>query len=239
MTDTAATRITAALQAATTTTTPGDRTAAWHLAELIAADWSARPLTPDDGYPETDLEAAETTLGHPLPAALREALHLFGRRDDLTRNQDPLATPEDLDIHEGALIFRDENQGVCSWGVLLEDLGQEDPPTYFRADLADKSKEEWIPWTDKLSLALVEALMAETVLADTEDDLGVSQDLGDQTPEEAGLTALPRIQPAWYQTTWYVGDDLLAHAADGAWITIRARTSEALNAYTGASASPE
>ena len=118
--DTAASRISAALQAAVAA--PGDRAAAWHVAELVAADWSARPLTPDDGYTEADLEAAATSLGHPLPAALREALRLFGRRDDLTRNQDPLATPEDLEIHEGALIFRDENQGVCSWGVLLEDL---------------------------------------------------------------------------------------------------------------------
>ena len=39
--------------------------------------------------------------GHPLPAALREGLRLFGRRDDLTRNQDPLTTPENLETYEG------------------------------------------------------------------------------------------------------------------------------------------
>jgi hypothetical protein len=228
--ETAATRISAALQAAVSA--PGDRAAAWRLAELVAADWSERPLTPADGYTDADLDAAATALGHPLPAALREALKLFGRRDDLTRNQDPLTTPEDLETYEGALVFRDENQGVCRWGVMLEDLAQDDPPTYLRPDLADKSDEEWMPWTDKLSLALVEALMTETVLAEAE---GVADcwELGDEAVEESGLTALPRIQPDWYKTTWYVGDDILAHAADGAWISVRARSHEALVAYTG------
>jgi hypothetical protein len=238
MTDTAASRITAALQAAvaptapTATGTPGDRTAAWHVAELLAADWSERPLTPADGYTDADLDAAATKLGHPLPTALREALKLFGRRDDLTRNQDPLATPDDLDTYEGALIYREENQGVCAWGVLLEDLDQDDPPTYLRPDLADKNEEEWLPWTDKLSLAIVEALITETIIGENE-NLTAAWEPGDEALEDTGLTALPRIQPDWYKTAWYVGDDVLAHVAVGAWISIRARTPEALAAYTG------
>lgn len=230
--DTAAARISAALH--TAVTTPGDRAAAWHVAELMAADWSDRPLTATgaDGYTDADLDTAAADLGHPLPAALREALKLFGRRDDLTRNQDPLATPEDLEIYEGALTFRDENQGVCTWGVLLEDLHQEDPPTYLRADLADKAEEKWLPWTDKLSLALVEALITETIIGDDEDLTAAWQPQpGDGRPEETGLTALPRIQPDWYKTAWYIGDDLLAHVADGAWISVRARSPEALLAY--------
>ena len=230
MKDTAAARISATLH--TAISTPGDRTAAWHLAELLAADWSERPLTPADGYADADLDAVASDIGHPLPAALREALQLFGRRDDLTRNQDPLSTPEELGVYEGALVFRNENQGVCVWGVRIEDLDQDDPPTCFRPDLADKSEEEWIPWTDKLSLALVEALMSETVMAQVE-GLSEAWQPGDETPEDTGLTALPRIQPSWYQTSWYVGDDILAHVADGAWISVRARTPEALIAYTG------
>ena len=227
---TAGTRISAALRAAVAA--PGDRTAAWHVAELVAADWSERPLTPADGCTDAELDEAAAALGHPLPTALREALKLFGRRDDLTRNQDPLATPENLETYEGALVFREENQGVCCWGVKLADLDQDDPPTYLRPDLAAKSEEEWMPWTDKLSLALVEALMTETVLAEDE-DLAACWEPGDEDLEESGLTALPRIQPDWYKTTWYVGDDILAHAADGAWISIRARSREALLAYTG------
>lgn len=229
--DTAASRIAAALH--TALATPGDRAAAWRLAEVVAADWSARPLTPADGYTDADLDAAAARLGLPLPAALREALKLFGRRDDLTRNQDPLATPENLDMYEGALVYREENQGVCAWGVLLEDLGQDDPPTYLRLDLADQSGQEWLPWTGRLSLALVEALITETVIGDGDGDLTAAWQPGDQASEDAGLTALPRIQPDWYKTAWYVGDDVLAHVADGAWISVRGRTREALLSYTG------
>lgn len=229
-TDTAAARISAALEAAVAA--PGDRAAAWHVAEVLAADWSERPLAAGDGYTDAELDAAASALGLPLPAALREALKLFGRRDDLTRNQDPLATPENLETYEGALVFRDENQGVCWWGVLIDDLDQDDPPTYHRPDLLDKTEEKWTPWTDKLSLALVEALMAETVLGQDE-DMTCWAELGPEPVEESGLSPLPRIQPEWYQTTWYVGDDLLAHAADGAWISVLARSREALIAYTG------
>jgi hypothetical protein len=230
MTDTAAARIATALQAAVAA--PGDRAAAWHVAEVVAADWSGRPLAEGDGHTDADLDAAATALGHPIPAALREALKLFGRRDDLTRNQDPLSTPDDLEIYEGALVFRDENQGVCWWGVLLDDLAQDDPPTYLRSDLADKSNEEWVPWTDRLSLALVEAMMAETVLHEA-DDLAGGWDLHGASADIPGLTRLPQLQPEYWQTTWYVGDDILAHASDDVWISVRARSRKALNAYTG------
>jgi hypothetical protein len=74
--------------------------------------------------------------------------------------------------------------------------------------------------------------MAETVLAEAEGLQG-SWELGDEIAASTGLTPLPRIQPEWYQTSWYVGDDLLAHVAEGAWITVRARSSEALIAFTG------
>lgn len=233
MTDTAAARIAAALQAAVAT--PGDRAAAWRVAELVAADWSERPLAAGDGYTDAELDAAAAALGHPLPAALREALKLFGRRDDLTRNQDLISSPEDLEIHEGALLFRVENQSVCAWGVLLTDLDQDDPPTYLRADLADLADENqegwWTPWTGTLSLALVEALMTETVLAEVE-GLSDAWELGGRPVDESGLTELPRIQPEWCKTTWYVGDDVLVHVSDDAWVSVRARSLEALNAYT-------
>ena len=85
-----------------------------------------------------------------------------------------------------------------------------------------------MPWTDRLSLAIVEALMAETVLADAGTTVGSPGNSATRPAEETGLTALPRIQPAWYKTTWYVGDDLLAHVADEAWISVRARSREAL-----------
>ncbi|GAA1992232.1 SMI1/KNR4 family protein [Catenulispora subtropica] len=209
-----------------------DRAAVWDLIKIVAADWSARPLGPRDGCPEEELDAAAVRLGLPLPAALREAFQLFGRRDDLTRNQDPFSTPGDLDLYEGALVFREENQGVCWWGVLLEDLGQDDPPTYLRSDMADKSQEHWTPWTDRLSLALAEMVLAETVLEDTE-DLTDGTDFSPGILEDLGLRPLPSLAPAWCETGFHVGPDLLAHVSGGSWISVRGRTPEALAAFSG------
>lgn len=218
-------RIAAAMQTAVDSP---DRTAAWHLVDVTAADWSRRPLTPDDGYPDAEIDTAAATLGLPLPTALREAYHLFGRRDDLTRNQDPFCTPSDLYVHEGALIFRDENQGCCWWGILTEDLHHDDPPTHYRPDLADKREERWSPWTTRLSLALAEMVLTETLLDDIE-HLSLSTELGTEI-EDLGLRPLPPLLPEWYKTGFQLAPNLLAHISDEAWITLRARTPEALPA---------
>lgn len=59
----------------------------------FAADWRA-PLRAEDGYDAEALDAAERRLGVRLPTALREAYALFGRRDDLSRNQDRSQGPD-------------------------------------------------------------------------------------------------------------------------------------------------
>src|SRR5262249_4170949 len=137
------------------------------------------------------------------------------------RNQDRLAAPDDLEVYEGALVFREENQSVCWWGIRLEDLHQDDPPTHFRPDLADKTTEHWMPWTDRLSLAPAEMVLAETVLEDTE-DLTASIDFTADTPEQLGLRPLPTLTPPWWEAGFYCGPDLLAHVSGGAWVTVRA-----------------
>lgn len=67
----------------------GDRQRVWGFIAEFAAAW-ARPLSPGDGYSEDVLWAVGERLGVRLPAALREAYLLFGRRSDLTAQQDPL-----------------------------------------------------------------------------------------------------------------------------------------------------
>lgn len=93
---------------------------------------------------------------------------LLGRRDDLVRNQDTLLSPERLRVLEGALVYHVENQAVAHWGILLSDLAVQDPPTVVRRDLADRSAERWEPWTARLSVALVELVMSETVLYESD-----------------------------------------------------------------------
>jgi hypothetical protein len=203
-----------------------DRADAWRFVTDFAADWRA-PLVADDGYDSAELDAAEQRLGVRLPTTLREAYALLGRRDDLVRNQDRLQRPEQLYIHEGALVYHTENQGAAEWGILLDDVAAEDPATFYLLNLADKSAERWEPWTQRLSAALVELVMSETALYEGD---GLSD--GTELPEGAldGLLQLPAILPEPHDSAWLLGPDVLLHVNDSYWLTARARTTEALDA---------
>ncbi|WP_244953179.1 SMI1/KNR4 family protein [Streptomyces ipomoeae] len=110
------------------------------------------------------MEQAEETLGRRLPVALREGYSLLGAtRHDLTGNQDPLLQPSELFVHDefgGVLVFRSENQGCAFWGVRLRDLDQDDPPVFVQ------SRDGWIPFLERVSLAWVELVLSETLLGD-------------------------------------------------------------------------
>lgn len=203
-----------------------DRPSVWRFIASFAADWRS-PLEPGDGHDTTELDAAEARLGVKLPAALREAYALFGRRDDLTRNQDELLTPSELNIYQGALVYQAENQGAAHWGILLSDLGNDDPATVMRPDLADKSQERWEPWTERLSVALIDLVMSETAYYEA-DGLSDGAELDDDVL--AAFHELPTVLPAQHESSWYLGDDVLLHVRGGWWLTVRARTAQALDA---------
>ncbi|MER7585284.1 SMI1/KNR4 family protein [Kitasatospora sp. NPDC097691] len=198
------------------------RAGSWALVRGFAAYWG-EPLGPDDGFPDDELDAAEQRLALRLPAALREAYRLFGRRADLTSNHDVLLTPDELYVLDGALVYRAENQGCAHWGVLLGDVGHEDPPTVMRLDLADKSREHWEPWEERFSTAAAVMAMAEKLLED--DELTDVSDLGDELRD--GLRELPALGRG---CRWYQGPDVLVSVVEDAWMTARARTPEALEA---------
>ncbi|WP_254705647.1 hypothetical protein [Streptomyces vilmorinianum] len=65
-----------------------------------------------------------------------------------------------------ALIFRHENQGAASWGILLDSLHDDDPAVFIRSDLADKNTERWEGWLERLSLCFVEIVLSESLQAD-------------------------------------------------------------------------
>ncbi|MFE6054405.1 SMI1/KNR4 family protein [Kitasatospora sp. NPDC056446] len=197
------------------------RAGAWTLVRGFAAYWG-EPLGPADGFSDEELDAAERRLGLRLPAALRETYRLFGRRADLTSNQDVLLTPDELFLMDGALVYREENQGCAHWGVLLADLGREDPPTVVRPDLADKSQERWEPWEERFSTAAAVMAMTEKLMED--DDLIVFME-DDELPD--GLAELP---PLGRDCRWFAGPDVLVLVVEGAFMNARARTEEALDA---------
>ncbi|MEH0937692.1 SMI1/KNR4 family protein [Micromonospora psammae] len=136
----------------------GGRAEAWCFIRAFAAEWT-RPLRDGDGVDDEELRDAEQALGFELPAALREAYLLFGRRDDLTRNQDRLLPPRVLEVDESGevLVFRDENQGVASWGIPLAHIAELDPPVVM------EHGEGWRPFLDRVSLACVEMVLTEVL----------------------------------------------------------------------------
>ena len=205
-----------------------DRAGAWRFIQGFAAAW-ATPVTDADGWDAAAMDEVETRLGLTLPAAMREAYALFGRRDDLTSNHDQLLEPKQLYVHDGLLVFRDENQGAARWGV---ETDGPDPRVLMRADLDDDAAEHWEPWLGSFSLTCVDIVLSEVLHADEE--------LSDyREPDEDDLEVLERYArlplpeyPAGQLpgTRWFAGPDVILREDQRAWLTVRARTPEALTA---------
>ncbi|MGW1255754.1 SMI1/KNR4 family protein [Streptomyces sp. NPDC002513] len=139
-----------------------DRSQAWGLVRWFSGEWIGRPLRPEDGCAADELMAAESVLGFELPAALREGYALLGRRDDLTRQQDPLVPPAGLYVDDalgGVLVFRRENQDCAAWAIPLTAIEQDDPPVVV------ESHRGWIPFLDRMSPAWVELVLSESLFA--------------------------------------------------------------------------
>jgi hypothetical protein len=218
---------------------PGDRAAAWRFATAFARDWSARPLAPGDGVDESELQAAEARLGLRLPAALREAYLLLGRRADLTSRHDNLLAPDEihLDDDRGVLVFRVENQSCAYWGVRVADLDQDDPPVLVRPDVAAPIAEHWEPWLGRVSLQFTEILLAEAAAGDD----AYTDAIWETTEEHYAIIErvylrlpLPAYPPAPDPgSRWYCGPDVLLRD-DTDMIQVRGRTVAALEAVRAA-----
>lgn len=209
------------------------RAGAWDFIGGFAATWRS-PLADGDGWSEADLDAAEARLGLRLPAALREAYQLFGRRTDLTSLHDVLLSPADLEVKDQALVFRVENQSVAFWGILIADLDQPDPPVVIRMDLADKDAETWDSWLDRYSHACVEIVLSESLFSS--EDLGGNRELSDDEASmlEQRFARLPLPDYPTSQTTvpavrWFAGQDVIIRDDQRTWIWVRARTTDALD----------
>lgn len=217
----------------------GDRRAAWRFATAFARDWSTRPLAADDGVTDEELRAAETRLGLPLPAALREAHLLLGRRPDLTSRHDALLTPDELYLDEdrGVLVHRVENQGCAYWGIRTTDLHLPDPAVLVRPDVAAPIAEHWEPWLEHVSVEITWILLAEAVMGEGpctdaiwepgEDDYAALETRFRPLPLP---TAPPAPDPG---SRWFAGENALL-CDDGAMIHVRGRSPEALAAARAA-----
>ena len=211
------------------------RRGVWEFIRTFAGAWLS-PLTAVDGCDEDELAALERRLDIQLPAAVREAYALLGKRPDLTSNQDRLLGPDDIDLDyaEEAVIFRVENQGAADWGIALDQLGESDPRVDIRLNMADWHDEHWEAWLPRFSLACVEIVLSESLWSSAElgasrlldpNDVKLLEELSTRLP----LPEYPTSQTAAPGIRWFAATDVLLRDDSRLRLWARARTPTALD----------
>jgi hypothetical protein len=213
----------------------GSRAGAWHFIRRFAELWVS-PLVEGDGWGEAAIVTKEKRLGIQFPVALREAYQLFGRREDLTSNQDCLFSPSQLGLSESGqvLIFRQENQACARWGVRLDQPGHPDPPVVWQGGAAD-GWTGWAPYLGRFSLACLEIILSESLFPGRGLDDNRELDDAAVASLEQNFTrlAIPDY-PMWTQwpsgppVRWFGGPDVVLREDAATWVWGRARTSAAL-----------
>ncbi|NJC73208.1 SMI1/KNR4 family protein [Planosporangium thailandense] len=211
-----------------------DRQAAWQFVRHFAATWLT-PLAESDGWSDAELDDAERRLELRLPAALREAYGLFGRRRDLTSNQDTLLDPAELYLEPTgeALIFRVESQGFAHWGVLTADLDKPDPPVVVKLNLRNERAESWDAWLGTFSAACIEMVLSESIYARGELGDNKAQDDAEaeqleQRYEQLALPDYPTPPVGGTAVRWFTGPDVVLRDDQQGCLWVRARTAAAL-----------
>lgn len=83
----------------------------------IAESLLARPLVSQDGVNEVELKEAEQRLARKLPTSLVSFYLSVGQLPQFMSAFQLFALPEQLYVKDDLLIFLEENQGACYWGV--------------------------------------------------------------------------------------------------------------------------
>lgn len=130
--------------------------------ELVARLY--QPLSSGDGFSDDEVTSAERRLGFRLPGLLREFYLLAGKRTDLNHAHNQLVHPKDLQLEDERLVFYEENQAVCLWGVRAEDLDVADPPVARGDSMEGFPQWVWGPHFERLSSFLLTMLCWQGVM---------------------------------------------------------------------------
>jgi len=97
----------------------------------IAERLLGRSLQESDGLPSSEIESQAGKSGFVLPLALTEYYSVAGNLR-LNSAHNRLLAPNEIhvDSEETTMVFMDENQSVCAWGIQLNDLKNDDPIVY-------------------------------------------------------------------------------------------------------------
>ncbi|MFE6972176.1 hypothetical protein [Streptomyces sp. NPDC057682] len=209
--------------------------AAWRFVERFAARLGA-PAGPDDGFPESELAAAESRLGLRLPEAMREWYGRFGRRHDLLHGARTLLPPDELEADDEALTWQVESFWLYQIAVPLDRCGEADPPVVI--DGTSQAYENWEPYADRFSTACVETVLSENTLCGDWGGWTREGLPGDTARLERSLALVPPLLTVGGTERagrWYAGADVLVHhdrtddAVEAGRLYVRALTREALD----------
>jgi predicted NAD-dependent protein-ADP-ribosyltransferase YbiA (DUF1768 family) len=103
----------------------------------IAEKLLGRSLTNNDGFDVEIIKNAEAKLGKAIPEALKIYYVTIGKLDIFMSSFQRFLKPEDLFYEDGKLVFLEENQNVCYWGVDTEK--KEDNPLVYQVQNIDNA----------------------------------------------------------------------------------------------------
>jgi hypothetical protein len=121
------------------------------------------------GYPLSErtalssgvLAEAEKRLGVRVPAALRDYYLVAGRERRFNTCGNRLLPPSEWAVDKQRLVFMEENQAVCCWGVSVRNSGSDDPPV--SEGVGDGESTTWYPLHRKCSVFLTAMLHHQAV----------------------------------------------------------------------------
>lgn len=85
------------------------------------------PLGVTHGVDTSALDKAAGRLETSIPSALREYYAVAGNERRFNRSLQTFLTPSKWFLNQRHLVFIEENQGVCWWGVSIKSRGANDP----------------------------------------------------------------------------------------------------------------
>ena len=118
------------------------------------------PLGKSGGYPEKRVTDAERRMERQLPHLLREFYLITGERKDINSAYNRLLPPESLYLSGDVLVFYEENQAACLWGVDVRDPDNENPAILRKDSVASPA---WEHDFDHLYQFLISMLFMQAV----------------------------------------------------------------------------
>ena len=89
--------------------------------QAIAESLLGRALTPQDAIEQSTLNEAEQKLGLTLPKALKDFYQTVGQLPQFMGGFQVFALPSQLHVKDDQLVFLEDEEGGCYWGVDKEE----------------------------------------------------------------------------------------------------------------------